>query len=208
MQQNELIPSRGDALLAIDVQVDFLPAGALPVPEGDQVIPVLNRYLDLFAAHRLPVIASRDAHPPNHCSFREFGGPWPQHCVIGTPGAEFAAGLRLPPDHLLVSKATQPHKEAYSDFSETGLADTLRELGVRRLWTGGLATDYCVQATVLDALQLKFEVVLLLDTIRAVDVIAGDGDRAIQRMLAAGAVAARWVDSRVCVDAAEPSSTR
>jgi nicotinamidase/pyrazinamidase len=195
-----LTPADGDALLVIDVQLDFLPGGALAVPHGDEVVPVLNRYLDLFAVSRLPVVLSRDAHPPHHCSFRERGGIWPAHCVLGTPGAEFAPELRLPLQFILVSKATTPDDDAYSDFANTRLADRLRRLGVRRLWVGGLATDYCVRATVLDAQAEGFEVLLLVDAVRPVEVRPGDGERAVQEMVHAGAVPARWVGPEVCID--------
>jgi nicotinamidase/pyrazinamidase len=198
-ERREIKPAAGDALLVVDVQVDFLPGGALPVAGGDQLVPHLNRYMAMFVSHGLLVIATRDMHPPDHCSFREFGGEWPRHCVLGTRGCEFAPGLQLPRESWTVSKATHPQQEAYSGFDGTGLAERLREAGVRRVWVGGLATDYCVQATVLDARRHGFDVILLTDAVRAVDLARGDEDRAIQRMLDAGAVAARWAGSRVCI---------
>ncbi len=178
----------GDALVIVDVQNDFLPGGALPVPEGDRVVPVLNEYIHHFRAAGLPIVATRDWHPPDHCSFQAQGGPWPPHCVQGTPGADFAPGLELPEDALIVSKATKPDQEAYSGFQDTDLDARLREMGVRRLFIGGLATDYCVKQTVLDALRLGYRVYLLTDAIRAVDVQPGDGDAAIDEMLRAGAL--------------------
>jgi nicotinamidase/pyrazinamidase len=177
-----------EALLIVDVQVDFLPGGGLPVPLGDEVVPVLNRYIEAARGKGVPVFASRDWHPERHCSFRAQGGPWPPHCVAGSPGAEFAPGLKLPPDAGLVSKATREAPDAYSAFSGTDLARRLRELGVKRLLVGGLATDYCVVNTVRDALVAGFEVRLLTDAIRAVDVQPGDGERAEREMRAAGAV--------------------
>lgn len=183
-----------DAVLIVDVQRDFLPGGRLAVPRGDEVVPVLNRYLALARLRNIPVFASRDWHPPGHCSFRPQGGPWPEHCVGGTPGAEFAAGLELPPDADIVSKATAANADAYSAFAGTDLADRLRQLGVRRLLVGGLATDYCVLNTVRDARKEGFEVLLLEDAIRAVDVKPGDGARAEREMREAGAMPVRAED--------------
>lgn len=183
-----LTVGKGDALLIVDVQRDFLPGGKLAVPDGDAVVPALNRYIELAQRKGLPVIASRDWHPKKHCSFREQGGIWPEHCVRDTPGALFAPGLALPAHAEIVSKATREEADAYSAFDGTSLADTLRARGVKRLLTGGLATDYCVLNTVLGALESGFEVLLLADAIRAVDVKPGDGERAGQRMRRAGAV--------------------
>ena len=181
-----------DAVLIVDVQKDFLPGGSLAVSRGDEVVPVLNRYLALARRQRLPVFASRDWHPRNHCSFRAQGGPWPEHCVAGTAGAEFAPALDLPPDAVILSKATRENADAYSAFASTDLEQRLRGLGVRRLLVGGLATDYCVLNTVRDALQHGFEVLLLQDAVRAVDVKPGDGERAEHRMRDAGAVAVEF----------------
>lgn len=182
----------GDALVAVDVQADFLPGGRLPVPRGDEVIPALNRWLAAFAAAGLPVFATRDWHPPDHCSFRERGGPWPAHCVAGSAGAAFAAGLSLPSGARIISKAAAPDREAYSAFEGTDLEPQLRALGVRRLFIGGLATDYCVLRTVTDALSLGFEVVLLEDSCSAVEAKDGDGRRARESMRRLGAVPLRW----------------
>lgn len=179
-----------DALVVVDVQYDFLPGGSLGVPGGDAVIAPLNEWLARFVAARLPVFATRDWHPPGHCSFRDEGGIWPVHCVSGTHGAEFARELNLPADARIVSKATERGVEAYSAFAGTDLDRRLREAGVRRFFIGGLATDYCVVNSVVDALKLGYAVVVLLDAIRAVDVTPGDGARAIASMLAAGAVGA------------------
>jgi nicotinamidase/pyrazinamidase len=182
-----IAPSTGDALLVVDVQNDFLPGGALAVPDGDAVVPVLNRYIQAFADHDLPVFLSRDWHPENHCSFKEQGGPWPPHCVAGSPGAAFASDLVYPTGSTVVDKAQTPEREAYSDFDETDLARDLRERGVERVFVGGLATDYCVLYTVKDALSHGFEVFLLMDAIRAVNVEPGDGERAIEEMQDLGA---------------------
>ncbi|MDO8990542.1 MAG: isochorismatase family protein [Sideroxyarcus sp.] len=181
------IPGMGDALLVVDVQNDFLPGGSLAVPHGDEVVAPLNRCLALFAGLQLPVYASRDWHPADHCSFRAQGGPWPPHCIAGTPGADFAAALQLPATACIVSKADSPGKDAYSAFDGTDLQRRLQTDGVRRLYVGGLATDYCVLSTVKDALQLGYRVVLLGDAIRAVEVVPGDGERAVAEMRGLGA---------------------
>ncbi len=182
-----VVPRAGDALVVVDVQNDFLPGGALAVPDGDAVIPVLNAWIGRFRAEGLPVFATRDWHPPDHCSFAAQGGPWPPHCVAESPGAGFAAGLALPADAILISKATRPEAEALSGFSGTDLADRLRALGVGRVFVGGLATDYCVRETVLDAIAAGFAVVVLTEAVRAVDVHRGDGARALDEMRRAGA---------------------
>lgn len=180
----------GDALLVVDVQNDFLPGGSLAVAGGDAVIAPLNGWLARFAAAGRPVFATRDWHPPGHCSFRAQGGPWPPHCIAGSAGAALAAALAWPPALCTVSKATGRDADAYSGFSGTDLDARLRAAGVRRLFVGGLATDYCVLNTVLDARRLGYDVLVLQDAIRAVDVEPGDGARALAAMLAAGAAAA------------------
>jgi len=183
-----------DALLIVDVQRDFLPGGALAVPKGDEVIQVLNRYIALACQNRVPVFANRDWHPPNHCSFTARGGTWPPHCIAGTPGAQIAPELTLPADFVLVDKATGENADAYSAFGGTNLAQELRARGVKRVFVGGLATDYCVLNTVRDALRDGFEVVLLNDAVRAVEVQAGDGARAEAEMRAKGARPAVYGD--------------
>lgn len=177
----------GDALVIVDVQRDFVDGGALAVPDGAAVAAPLTRLASLFAARGLPVFATRDWHPPDHCSFRPQGGPWPPHCVAGTPGADWAQGLVLPPGAQIVSKGCDAASEAYSGFQGTGLHERLEAAGCRRLVIGGLATDYCVKATVLDALRLGWPVVVIDDAVRAVEVEAGDGRRALEAMTAAGA---------------------
>lgn len=184
-------PQPGDALIAVDVQQDFLPGGSLAVDHGDEIVPVLNEYIAAFGRHRLPVYATRDWHPRDHCSFRAAGGVWPPHCVAGTAGADFAPGLALPQDVKVVSKATTPAKDAYSGFEDTGLAEELRSRGIRRLFIGGLATDYCVLSTVSDALSAGFEVFVLEDAVRAVNLKPDDGARALQSMRERGATPLR-----------------
>jgi nicotinamidase/pyrazinamidase len=180
-------PVDGDGLLLIDVQNDFVAGGTLAVPGGEEVVPVLNGWIAAFEDAGFPVIYSRDWHPPDHCSFVEQGGPWPAHCVQETEGADFVAGLDMREDAVVVSKAMDPDKEEYSDFADGTLAEILREIGVSRLFVGGLATDYCVRATVLDALAESFAVSVIADGVRAVDVTPGDGPRALEQMAEAGA---------------------
>jgi len=174
--------AESDALLIVDVQRDFLPGGSLAVPAGDEVVPVLAAMAGRFSGHGLPVIASRDWHTPDHCSFEAQGGPWPPHCVADTPGAELDPGLRLPADTKIVDKGTTAGKDAYSAFEGTELDTWLRDRGVRRVFIGGLATEYCVLNTAADAIHAGYEVVLLEDAIRAID--ASDGRRAVESLRA------------------------
>lgn len=188
--------SQGDALIAVDVQNDFLPGGALAVPEGQRVLAPLNQAIALFAARGLPIYATRDWHPPDHCSFRPRGGPWPPHCIAGTPGADFAAGLALPAAATIISKATSPERDAYSGFEGTDLATRLARDGVVRVIVGGLATDYCVLNTVRDALTAGLQVLLLGDAVRAVEARPGDGAAALAEMERRGAVQTTTSDLR------------
>ena len=166
--------SEHDALLVTDVQRDFLPGGALAVPRGDEVVPVLAVCIEKFKRFNLPITASRDWHPPDHCSFREFGGVWPPHCIAGSAGAELDPALRLPADAKIVDKAQSADRDAYSAFEGTELHSWLREQSVRRLFIGGLATDYCVQHSARDALRHGYEVILLEDAMRAIEPAAGE----------------------------------
>jgi nicotinamidase/pyrazinamidase len=181
----------GDALLLVDVQNDFCPGGALPIPDGDRVVPVLNEWIAAATSEGLPVYASRDWHPVGHPSFASEGGEWPVHCLQDTPGAAFHPELELPAGVTVVTKGTRFDKDQYSAFDETGLHQRLRKDGVRRLWMGGLAQDVCVCASVLDARRLGYEVVLIAGG--SLPVSAEGGLGAIQRMREAG----------VTVDAAE-----
>lgn len=176
----------GDALLVVDVQVDFLAGGPLAVPRGDEVVPVLNAYLALFLQAGLPLLATRDWHPVQHLSFQAQGGPWPVHGVAGTAGAGFAPGLQLPTDAVVISKASEPLSEAYSGFEGADLDRVLRQAGVGRLFVGGLVTDYCVLQTVLDALAPGYQTLVLQDAVRAVERQPGDGQRDLARMLQQG----------------------
>lgn len=193
--------NKTDALIIVDVQNDFCPSGALPVPEGDRVIPALNDYIKIFRKASARIFATRDWHPPNHISFKAQGGPWPPHCVQNTEGARFHPALKLPSDVAIVSKATDPLREAYSGFDGTELAGTLEKQGITRVFVGGLATDYCVKNTVLDARKLGFEAVLLLDAARGINVKPNDVNEAIAEMVAYGAEQATLDDFP---DALEP----
>lgn len=180
------------ALLLIDLQNDFCPGGALAVPHGDAVIAPLNRVAARFAAAGRPIFASRDWHPEKTRHFAKFGGVWPVHCVQGTSGARLHPDLELPPEALILSKGRDPEVDDYSafsaqDFAGTPLAELLREQGITTLLIGGLATDYCVRATVLDALTAGFAVTVIEDGIAGVDLQAGDSERAREEMLSAGA---------------------
>jgi nicotinamidase/pyrazinamidase len=179
-------PGPGDALLVVDVQNDFLPGGALGIVGGDRIVPPLNRLLAAWRSRGLPVYLTRDWHPPGHCSFAARGGPWPVHCVAGTPGAEFSPLLDRAPGDRIVSKATQLDRDAYSALDGTPLAAELRRAGTRRIFVGGLATDYCVRATGRDARASGLDVVVLTDAVCAVDVQPGDGQRALAELAAAG----------------------
>ena len=180
----------GPALLLVDVQNDFCPGGALAVPDGDRVIPVLNRAIDRFRAEGRPVYASRDWHPRDTRHFREFGGPWPPHCVSDSAGAKFHPELRLPSNVVVISKGQDRNDDGYSAFegkTDDGrtLVEDLRARGVSELYVGGLATDYCVRATVLDARRAGIPVTVLTDGIAGIG--RDDTARALEEMRASGA---------------------
>lgn len=185
------------ALILVDLQNDFCPGGALAVPQGNDVIPVLNQCLHLFQTANGPIIATRDWHPANHCSFIDQGGTWPAHCIQDTPGADFPQSLKLPQQTLVISKGTDPGREEYSGFANPNLNKHLRLLGVTTVVVGGLATDYCVKETVKEALQHGLTTVLLWDGCRAVEASPGDGARAIEAMRSAGAVLAELRDLKL-----------
>lgn len=180
-----------DALIVVDVQNDFCVGGALAVRDGDAVVPVINRISALFSR----IFYTRDWHPANHCSFSEapefVDKSWPPHCVQDTPGAEFHPELYMPDDAVVISTAADPDREAYSGFEGTALAAQLRDAGIRRVFVCGLATDYCVRATVLDALSKGFEAVLVEDACRGVDIPAGNAAAAVEEMRKAGAAVVR-----------------
>jgi|TARA_B110000438_G_scaffold261285_1_gene271873 nicotinamidase/pyrazinamidase len=185
--EGNLILGKHDALIVVDVQNDFLPGGSLAVSDGDAVIPVINNCMKLSQAKGLPIYATRDWHPTDHCSFVENGGTWPEHCVAGSTGAQFSEDLALPNNVTIINKGTDKDKEAYSGFQDTDLSDQLHKKGIKRVIVGGLATDYCVLNTVYDALTNDLDVVLLTHAIRAVNVNPRDGERAIESMIERGA---------------------
>ena len=177
-----------DVLLIIDVQNDFLPGGALAVPHADSIVPILNRYIELFSRQHVPIIATRDWHPLNHSSFSANGGMWPTHCVQNTFGAEFSAQLALPTEVVVIDKGTAIDDAGYSGFEQPQLQSTLEHFRCRRIFIGGLATDYCVLQTAAAACRAGYKVVLLSDAMRAVDVKPGDGERALAQLQQLGAI--------------------
>ncbi len=178
---------RTSALIIVDVQNDFCPGGSLAVTDGDKVVSVLNEYARRFAGANAPVVATRDWHPADHMSFSAQGGIWPTHCVRDSTGAAFHPDLVLPEGTIIISKAQTRDSEAYSGFQGTDLAEQLRALGVEKVYVGGLATDYCVKSTVLDALTAQFDTYFLADAARGVEVNAGDVARAEAEMAEVGA---------------------
>ena len=182
----------GSALLVIDVQNDFCSGGSLAVPDSERVVNALNRHIADATARDIPIYASRDWHPPLTTHFQQYGGEWPAHCVQNSSGAEFHPELRLPTATIVVTKGDRADAPGYSAFEGTTssgrplLAD-LRQRGITRLYVGGLATDYCVRASVLDALDAGLQVTVLDDAIAGVDVKPGDSERARAEMQARGA---------------------
>jgi nicotinamidase/pyrazinamidase len=185
-----------DALLIVDFQNDFCPGGALPVAKGDEIAGPINRLLDSFGL----VVATRDWHPADHGSFAgievdpglwrgaDLPSIWPVHCVQGTPGAELNPLLDRARVDVVLDKGQDPNSQGYSAFQDTRLGHLLRERRVDRLFVTGLATDYCVKQSVLDALELGVPVTVVEDAVRGVDVEAGDSARALEEMRDAGAV--------------------
>ena len=179
------------ALLIVDVQNDFCRSGALAVTDGDQVVPVLNRYSARFRTLGLPIYASRDWHPRRSAHFAEFGGPWPVHCVQSTHGAAFHPDLVLPDAANIISKGVDFEDDGYSGFEGTfadgaTLEERLTHDQIEHVYIGGLATDYCVRSSALDARKSGRRVTLLVDAIRGVDVHSGDSERALAEMTKAG----------------------
>jgi nicotinamidase/pyrazinamidase len=192
----EQFVDKGSALLIVDVQNDFCPGGSLAVPGGDEIIPVINRYIRVFLKKGLPVIASRDWHPPRTVHFEVCGGVWPVHCVQGSVGAQFHPDLKLPDNVVVLSKGMNPERDdEYSDFhavteKDVPFIEFLKEQGITGLYVSGIATDYCVKSTVLDALSHGFSVTLLTDAVRGVNLNPHDAEKAMEEMVAAGAVVA------------------
>lgn len=191
------------ALVLVDIQNDFCPGGALAVEDGDQIVEVVNRLIPRFPL----VISTQDWHPANHISFKEQEGPWPPHCVQGTRGAELHPALNTQTIAHYLRKASSPIKDDYSEFEghdEQGLSlnQVLKSHDVQRIFVAGLATDYCVLATVLDGLKLGFEVFPITDAMRAVNVEPEDGAKALKQMSAAGA---HLVTSHEVMECGEPA---
>ena len=175
------------ALIIVDVQNDFCPGGSLAVAHGEEVVPPLNQLTREFLDRDEPVYKTRDWHPPQTKHFQAYGGIWPVHCVQGTHGAEFHPDLNDDPRVTIISKGFDEGADGYSGFDGTNLASLLREEGVDEVWVGGLATDYCVKHTVLDARKEGFKVRALADAMRAVNLNADDGAKAVAEMTQAGA---------------------
>lgn len=181
------------ALLVVDVQNDFCPDGALAVPEGDKIIPNINRYIKIFSGKGIPVFITRDWHPKDTKHFKKLGGTWPEHCIQDTKGAEFHPDLKAPADAVIVSKGMNPEEDSYSAFqaADSGgrkLPDLLKDAGINELFIGGIATDYCVRYTALDALKAGFKVNVLTDAIKGVDLKPGDSKKAIEEIVSQGAI--------------------
>ncbi len=174
----------GDALIVVDVQNDFCPGGALPIEEGDKIVPVINRWIETAVAKGVPIYASRDWHPLGHVSFRERGGPWPPHCIQDSDGARLHPDLKLPDSTIMVTKGIRFDQDQNSAFDQTGLAGRLRKDGIKRLWVTGLAEDVCVLATVLDGCKEGFEIVLIKNATRPIT--PEGGEKARQEMRDAG----------------------
>ena len=180
------------AVLIVDVQNDFCAGGALPVRDSDRVVESLNEYIREAVARGMPIYSSRDWHPSRSTHFAAYGGVWPVHCVQGTRGARFHPSLLLPPTTVVISKGEAPEAEGYSAFEGraadgTLLLDRLRKDEITHLYVGGLATDYCVKASVLDALSAGLKVTVLPDAVAGVDVHPGDSVRALDEMRQRGA---------------------
>ena len=180
-----------DALLIADIQNDFLPGGALGIRGGEEILPILEDYIRRFHRGGHPIILTRDWHPHDHCSFVPRGGVWPVHCVAGSPGSLPPTSFPTPGSAIIIYKATDRNQEAYSAFQNTSLDRLLRDLAIRRLFVGGLATDYCVLNTVKDARKEGYDVCLLMDGIKAVNLFPNDGRRAEEEMINLGAVPVR-----------------
>ncbi len=178
-----------DALIVVDMQNDFMPGGALPVPKSDTIIPAVNRYIKLFLEASRPIYFTRDYHPKDHISFKEYGGLWPAHCVAGSKGAELAEALLLPQDNrFIISKGTSKEFDAYSGFQGTILHELLQERGIKRLFLCGVATEYCVYNTAIGAINLGYQTFILKDAIK--DIEEQGSQKVLDTLLNQGAVVA------------------
>jgi len=198
------------ALLVVDMQRDFMPGGALPVPDGDTIIPKVNAYIGQFRLAGAPVFASRDWHPPKTTHFQAWGGLWPPHCVQGTPGAAYHPDLKLAEDVVIVSKGMDPQEDAYSAFQARNLddgrllGDYLQAHGVEHLYVLGLALDYCVKWSALDAVRHGLGATVLVDATRAVNVRPHDAEEAIEMLVRArvrlATIETLWATCKACAD--------
>lgn len=180
------------ALLIVDIQNDFSPGGALAVPEGDKIIPKINKYIKIFSKNKLPIFVSRDWHPKKTTHFKKFGGIWPEHCIQNTKGARFHPHLKLSRDSIILSKGMDPNKDSYSVFqaeASNGMSfsELLKLLRIQELYIGGLATDYCVKYSAIDAVKFGFKVKLLIDAIKGVNINPNDSQEALREMVKLGA---------------------
>ncbi len=192
------------ALIVVDFQNDFCPGGALAVPHGDHIYPVVQNLIDRFHNAGCLTVFTRDYHPPHHISFVSQGGPWPPHCVQGTPGFEFFPQLKIPPDASHFFKGFQEHVDAYSGFeghlvadghiTQLSLAPWLRQHDIQTVYIAGLATDYCVRATTLDAIQANFETIVVINAIKGVNVHPRDSENALDEMKTQGAHFIEWAE--------------
>lgn len=181
----------GDALLIVDAQVDFFPQGALPVKNGDKIVPIVNEWIQACQEKNIPIFASRDWHPADHCSFKRLGGLWPDHCVQDTHGAQIHPSIQMPKEAIIINKADTPDVETYSAFEgrtkDGSTLDTLlRQQKIHRLWIVGLALDYCVVSTALAAISHGYETHLIPEGTRAIS--QETGDEALNSLQEAGAV--------------------
>ena len=181
-------PDGHSALLLVDLQNDFFPGGALSIPEAKSSFPPFNRYIRHFSRNGWPVLATRDWHPPNHCSFREQQGPQPNHCVQGSRGAQFHSDLVLPPGMMVISKGTQPKQESSSCFEGSSLEDRLEDLGTNTLFILGLGAPECLKRTVSEACRLKFKTVILTDAVKTGLQSSADSTEYFQDLVKMGGV--------------------
>jgi nicotinamidase/pyrazinamidase len=175
------------ALIVVDIQRDFCPGGALPVADGDKIIPAVNELVRAFEKASLPIFFTRDWHPRNHMSFKAYGGPWPPHCIRNTPGASFHPSLVVPREAEVIDKGILQAEDAYSGFQGTDLARKLNDLQVERINVAGLATDYCVKNTVVDGAAKGFETYVITDCVEGVNLKPSDSATALRAMLTKGA---------------------
>jgi len=185
---NQMTPEKNTSLIIVDVQNDFCSGGSLAVPQAVMIIPVLNKYVEIFSELNLPIFATRDWHPLNSMHFVTSGGKWPPHCVQNTLGAQFHSGLHLPYQTIVITKGVKPEENGYSAFEGRDshgrfLKEILDENKVRSLWIGGLATDYCVKTTAIDGQKAGFKVSILLDAIKGVNLSPSDSQNAIEEMI-------------------------